>query len=177
MKPPPIKLSSKPALPVVNITPFKLNFFTMKANPLKISFIFLLLGLIGAGCEKEDELPPYHAKGRIIEITALCYGEIVLIEVENPKGIGVAGNFSTFGDEIDISYNNAIGVPYFSKIGIPDSVPQTIGTWLYFEYRELTEEERGQSSLFFPDFPLICKAIYGPPAAKRLLITKIISYK
>jgi hypothetical protein len=147
----------------------------MKTTLLKISFIFLFLSLIGAGCEKEDELPPFHAKGKIIAVTAMCYGEIVLIEVENPKGLGVKETFSTIGKEIDISYDNAIGVPYFSKIGIPDSVPQTVGTQLYFEYRELTEEERGQSNLFSTYPPIVCQAIYGPPTAKTLIITKIIN--
>jgi hypothetical protein len=134
--------------------------------------------LLGAGCEKDEELPPYHAKGKIIEVTGGCYGEIVLIEVENPSGIGLPGTFSEPGKEDEaIAYRNAIGIPYFSKIGIPDSVPQTIGTWLHFEYRELTEEERGQSSLFATDPPIVCQAIYGPPTTKTLIITKIISYK
>lgn len=150
----------------------------MKATILKISFIFLLFSLIGAGCEKEDELLPYHAKGKIITVTSMCYGEVVLIEVEEPKGIGLSGTFSYLGNENEsITYNNAIGIPYFSKIGIPDSVPQTVGTWLHFEYRELTEEERGESTLFTTDPPIVCQMNIIPPSAKRLLITKIISYK
>ena len=149
----------------------------MKTTILKISAFLLLFSLMWAGCEKEEELLPNHAQGKIIAVTNQCYGEIVVIEVENPKGIGLSGTFSTIGDEIDISYNNAIGVPYFSKIGIPDSIPQTIGTWLYFEYRELTEEERGQSSLFGTDPPPMCLMNIGPPSANPLIITKIISYK
>lgn len=149
----------------------------MKTAILKISFIFLLWSFMGAGCAKEDELPPFHAKGKIIAVTSMCYGEVVLIEVEAPKGLGVKGTFTTIGKEIDVSYDNAIGVPYFSKIGIPDSVPQTVGTQLYFEYRELTEEEMVQSSLFEANFPIVCLAIYGSPSAKRLLINRIISYK
>ena len=139
----------------------------------------ILLGLIlmGVRCNKDDKLPLYHAKGTIIAVTGGCYSETVLIEVENPKGIGLKGTFSTLRKEINISYENAIGVPYFSKIGIPDTVPQTIGTWLYFEYRELTEEERHQSSLFSPDPTIICPAIYGPPSATPFMIVKIISYK
>jgi hypothetical protein len=155
----------------------------MKSKKLKQLTTFLLLlplfvVFLGAGCEKEEDLPPDHAKGKIIEVTGGCYGEIVLIEVKSPEGIGLPGTFSYPGDEDEaISYKNAIGIPYFSKIGIPDSIPQTVGTELYFEYRELIEEERNQSSLFETDPPIVCQAIYGPPTAKRLIITRIISYK
>lgn len=148
----------------------------MKSKILKVSVFILLFNLIGAGCEKEEELPPNHAKGKIIAVTSQCYGEIVVIEVENPKGIGFSGTFSTIGNEIDISYDNAIGVPYFSKIGIPDTVPQTIGTWLHFEYRELTEEEKKQT-LFFPDTNVFCPAIYGSPIVAQLIITNVINCK
>ena len=155
----------------------------MQTKKLKLLTILLFLlplcvVLLGAGCEKDEDLSPNHAKGKIIEVTSGCYGEIVLIEVENPKGIGLSGSFSYPGDENEaITYKNAIGVPYFSKIGIPDSVPQSTGTWLYFEYRELTEEERNQSSLFSPDPPIVCQALYGSPNANTLIITKIIRYK
>ena len=144
---------------------------------LKISMVFLLLATVGAGCEKDEELPPYQAKGKIILVTGQCYGETVLIEVENPKGIGLAGTFSYPGDEKEsITYKNAIGVPYFSKIGIPDSIPQTIGIWLYFEYRELTNEEK--ENLFnSSNPPLICPANIISPSNAPFIITKIISYK
>jgi hypothetical protein len=153
----------------------------MKKTILKLITAFLLLlplcvVLLGLGCEKEKELPPYHAKGKIIAVTSQCYGEVVVIEVENPKEVGLSGTFSTIGNEIDISYNNAIGVPYFSKTGIPDSVPQTIDTWLYFEYRELTEEEKEQN-LFLPDPNVFCPAIYGSPIVNQFIITQIINYK
>lgn len=88
----------------------------MKTTIAKISVFLLLFSLMVVGCEKKEELLPNHAKGKIIAVTTQCYGEVVVIEVENPKGIGLSGTFSTIGDEIDISYNNAIGVPYFSKI-------------------------------------------------------------
>lgn len=121
---------------------------------------------MGVGCEKNDELPPYHAKG-----------EIILIEVEKPKGIGLSGTFSYPGDEDEsISYKNAIGVPYFSKIGIPDSVPQSIGTWLYFEYRDITNEEK--ENLFnSSNSPLICPANIISPSNAPFIITEIISCK
>lgn len=149
----------------------------MKSIYLKISFVLLILCFLGAGCENDEELPPYHAKGKIIAVTSMCYGEVVLIEVENPKELGAKDIFTTIGKDINVSYDNAIGVPYFAKMGIPDSIPQTVGTQLYFEYRELTNEEREQSSLFATDLPIICQAIYGSPSAKRLLIKRIISYK
>uniref|UniRef100_UPI0032168C59 hypothetical protein n=1 Tax=uncultured Draconibacterium sp. TaxID=1573823 RepID=UPI0032168C59 len=136
----------------------------------------LYVVLLEAGCEKEDELPPYHAKGKIIEVTKQCYGEIVLIEVENPKGIGLSGSFSYPGDENEsITYKNAIGVPYFSKIGIPDSVPQNTGTWLYFKYRELTEEEK-EVLFYSSNPPLFCPANIISPSNVPYIITKIISY-
>ncbi|MDP3916078.1 MAG: hypothetical protein Q8R96_20300 [Bacteroidota bacterium] len=149
----------------------------MKTTLLKISFIFLFLTLMGAGCEKEEELAPYHAQGKIIEVTGGCYGEIVLIEVENPSGIGLPGTFSEPGKEDEaITYRNAIGVPYFSKIGIHESVPQTIGTWFYFEYRELTNEEK-ENLFISSNPPLICPTNIISPTNAPLIITKIISYK
>lgn len=148
----------------------------MKIKFLKINIFILLVILIATGCNKE-ELPPFHAKGKIIAVTAGCYGENVLIEIEDSKGIGVAGTFAPIEDETNrITYKNAIGVPYFEKIGISTSVPRVVGTSLYFEYRELTEEERGKN-LFSPDQPIVCLAIYGPPACKTFIITKIIDYK
>lgn len=149
----------------------------LKLRPSLLLLLSLCVVMIlGSGCEKNGELTPYHAKGKIIVVTGMCYGETVLIEVEEPSGIGLAGNFSTIDIENNISYTNAIGIPYFSKIGIPDSVPQTIGTWLYFEYRELTDEEKGEG-LFSTYPPIICQGIYGSPTANQFIITKVISYK
>jgi hypothetical protein len=152
----------------------------MKTIQLKQLSLFLVLlplcvVLFGTGCEKEESAQS-HAKGTIIAVTEKCYGETVLIEVEEPKGIGSFGNFFTLDRGIDISYKNTISVPYFSKIGIPDSVPQIVGTWLYFEYRELTEEERKNSHLF-SDPTLVCPAIYSPPAAQQFIITEILKYE
>ena len=153
----------------------------MKRITLKILLPLFLLSMIWVGCDKNNEpekLPLNHAKGTIIDVTTQCYGEVVLIEVENPQGIGTAGTFAWIGDDQNLlTYQNAIGVPYFSKIGIPDSVPQTIGTKLYFTYRELTEEERQDPYLFSTNPPIICTAITGPPSASYYTITKIISYQ
>jgi hypothetical protein len=149
----------------------------MKSTFLKIFIFIVLVTLILAGCKKED-LEPFHAKGKIIEITSGCYGEIVLIEVENPEGIGEAGDFARIGeDEKMITYKNAIAVPYYSKIGIPNTVPQTVGTWLYFEYRELTEDEKSISDLYSPNPPPACYGNIIPPTAKRLVITKVLDFK
>ena len=148
----------------------------MKKNYLILGLISCLLSLILFACEREDVLPTNQAKGKIILVTGLCYGEIVLIEVENPKGIGVKGTFSTLNKDVDISYENAIGVPYFSKIGLPDSIPQIVGTELYFEFRELTTEEWESGHLFGPSEPIICPMIIGPPHSKLLIISRIISY-
>ena len=148
----------------------------MKSTTLKISLFIMPLAFGLYSCEK-DNLEPFHAKGRIIEITSGCYGEVVLIEVENPKGICEAGTFAFYGEkENKITYKNAIAVPYFAKIGIPNTVSQTIGTWLYFEYRELTEAEKIQSNLFEPDYTMACLGIFGPPSAPRLIVTKVIDF-
>jgi hypothetical protein len=138
--------------------------------------IYLVLVIPFSGCENNKELPPYHAKGTIIGITSRCYGEAVIIEVENPLGIGLAGILPSLTNE-KVTYNNAIAVPYFSKIGIPDSVPQTIGTWLSFEYRELTQEEKETYNLFSSTEPIMCLDLFGPPLAKYLILTKVIEYK
>jgi hypothetical protein len=150
----------------------------MKHIFLRISVIILFCSFLSTGCKKHEELPPYHAKGTIISVTGGCYGEVVLIEVENPPRIGLSGTFSFIGNtDKGVTYHNAIGVPYFSKSGIPDAVPQKVGTRLYFEYRNITEEERGQSTLFSPDPPIVCLAIYGPPSANYYIIKNIISFK
>ncbi|MPQ46285.1 hypothetical protein GCQ56_04625 [Marinifilum sp. N1E240] len=149
----------------------------MKTIGFKHLFIFTCLFLfIGVGCEKDDELPSYHAKGTIIEITGGCYGEIVIIDVEEPQGIGLP--FTVLGEEDEIiTYQNAIGVPYFAKIGIPNSIPQAVGIRLNFEYRELTEDEEEQSHLFSTDPPIICPHNIAPPVVKRLIIKKVVSYE
>lgn len=81
----------------------------MKTAILKMGFIFLFLSLTEAGCDDDHELSRYQAEGTIIEVTGGCYGEVVLIEVDNPKGIGLSGTFSLIGQEDEaITYKNAI---------------------------------------------------------------------
>ncbi len=148
----------------------------MKTTTLIMGMILLFLVFLGIACEKDEQLPPNQAKGKIIAVTARCYGEIIVIEVENPEGIGVEGTFTLIGEETNgITYKNAIGVPYFEKTGISATVPQAVGTWLYFEYRELTEEEE-KGNLFNTEDPLICLMNIGPPTVKRVIITKIIDF-
>ena len=142
--------------------------------------ILFLCGIImftAFSCEKEEEiLHPNHAKGQIIQIFGGCYGEWVMIEVENPEGIGLPGTFVAapqYGD-VRFDYNNAIGVPWFSKLpDIPEDIPVTIGTWLYFEYRDVEEEEK---DLFRTFPPPICLANVIPPPVKLYIITKIIEF-
>jgi hypothetical protein len=143
----------------------------MKKNSI-ISGLLLVLSIsFISSCERVKELPPYHAKGKIISITTACYGEAVLIDVENPQGIGLAGTF------FDISYQNGIRVPYFSKVGLPDSIPQTIGTSLYFKYREISNDEWENNNPFLPSEPVICLLPVGPPPSKIYIITEIISFE
>jgi hypothetical protein len=150
----------------------------MKTRLLKIILILLLFCLIGAGCEKEEILPPNHAKGKIITVTAMCYGEVVLIEVENPKGIGLPGTFSLVGEaDKKITYKNGILVPYFYKIGLPNTVPQAVETWLYFEYREFNEKEKKENLYASTNGPTICTGNYIAPSGKPLIITKVFISK
>ena len=150
----------------------------MKITILKLSALILLLVLMAVGCKKEEELPPNTAKGKIIIVTGQCYGETVLIEIENPNSIGLSGTFSFVGEpDKKITYKNGILVPYFSKIGLPATVPQTVGTWLYFEYREFTEEEKKGSLYSSTTGPIACTANYISPSGKNLIITKVFEYK
>lgn len=150
-----------------------------RSNPNIIFFwLFVFcLTLLDSGCNKEkiEVLPPNQAKGEIIAITGACYGDFVVVEVENPKEIGLSGALN-IGTQTSQNYENAVGVPYFSKIGIPDSIPQTVGTWLHFKYRELTEEEKNQGNLWF-SYLLPCPGIFGPPDVKKLIISEVIQYK
>ncbi len=134
---------------------------SIKIDISSLPIIYLLV--LSISCNTSDDLPSNQAKGKIIAVTGGCYGEIVLIEVESPLDIGKRDNFSTTDGNIVISYDNAIGIPYFSKIGIPDTIPQAIGTELQFEYRELTKNDKENSLLFSPNPPPICHANIAPP--------------
>ena len=144
---------------------------------LKILTLCVIIVLTAFSCEKEEVLLPYHVNGRIIQIFTRCYGEWIMIEVENPKGIGMEGTFAFPGNEKGrINYKNAIAVPYLSKTNteIPPELKKTpikVGTWLYFEYRDVKEEEK---SLFRTFPPIVCPANISPPPAKGYIITKII---
>jgi len=146
---------------------------TMKTI-LKIIFLCGIIVLTAFSCEKEDEvLPTNHAKGRIIETFGGCYGEWVMIEIENPQGIGLPGT-AQYGD-VEFDYNNAIGVPWFTKLpDIPENTPKAIDTWLHFEYREVKEEEK---DLFRTIPPPCCLANVIPPPVKFYIITEIIEFK
>ena len=144
-----------------------------------ITLSFLLVSffafVVTLGCN-DDEPTSNYAKGKIIAVTGGCYLDVVLIEVENPMGIGNAGHFSTIGNEVDVTYSNAINVPYFSKIGIPDSVPQIVGTELYFECQEITADEEAESG-FFTSSAMFCTTDHIPPSGAPFIITKVISFK
>lgn len=146
------------------------NIMKKKKLFLIIPFLFLVMGMM-SGCEKDEALPHYEAKGRVLGTTTGCYGHAVYIEVENPKGIGRKGSFSDAGWE----YENAISVPYFDKVNLPTELMKE-GTWLHFEYREMTEED-GKRGLFVQDNPPFCPFFYGPPAAEVYIITRIIKHK
>jgi hypothetical protein len=135
-----------------------------------------IIALMAFSCEKEEEiLPPNQAKGRIIETFRMCYGYWVMIEVENPKGIGEAA--LPRNEEPWKNYKNAIGVPYFDRIPeLNTEAPDAIGTWLHFEYRELTNEERNSNIFVDTSFHGICTHDIIPPNTTRYIIIKIIDY-
>ena len=137
--------------------------------------VFLFMAF---GCEKEGALPKGEAKGKIIETFGQCYGYWVMIEVEEPKGIGTSGTFAFPGvEESRINYKNAIGVPYFSRIPhLNTDAPDTVGTWLHFEYRELTNEERNSQIFVDTSFHGICNTMIGPPDVNMYMLTKILDY-
>lgn len=147
---------------------------------IRILFLCGIIVFTAFGCEKEEVLRPYHAKGRIVQIFTRCYGEWIMIEVENPKGIGMEGTFAFPGNEESrINYKNAIAVPYFSKINLEipseyEKAPIKVGTWLYFEYRDVTEDEKDLFRMFPPP---ACTQNIGPPPAKGYIITKVIEIK
>ncbi len=141
--------------------------------------VLLLFGVIvfaTFSCEKEEVLPAYQAKGKIIQLFGWCYGSSVMIEVENPKGIGMPGTFAFPGrEDARINYRNAITVPHFDRVSdLNTEAPMAIGTWLYFEYRNVEEVDR---DLFRTFPPPLCNASIISPPSKGYIITKIIDYR
>jgi hypothetical protein len=138
---------------------------------LKLTAILLILAGSFSSCGEE---PDNQATGRIIEILDGCYGEVVMIEIETPKGLGSQGSFFHYNSEI--KYSNAIGVPYFSKTSIQEDkrIAQKTGTWIHFEFKEITEADR---DLFSSTNIIVCPALYAAPAINYYVITKIINYQ
>jgi len=149
----------------------------MKKN-IKILILFCVLILMDISCTKKETLPTNQAKGKIIMNFRACYGYWVMIEVENPKGIGVEGTFAFPCDEKSrITYKNAIGVPYFERIpDLKTEAPDTIGTWLHFEYRKFTDEECHSKIFVDTSFHGICLANIIGPSVNCYMITNIIDY-
>ena len=146
---------------------------------IKISILCGIIALAAFSCEKAEEevLPTNQAEGKIIHTFAMCYGYWLMIEVENPKGIGQDGVFPIGLGGSRRDYKNAIGVPYFERIpNLSTEAPDTIGVWLRFEYRELTDEERNSKIFVDTSFHGICNTMIGPPSANRYMITKIIDH-
>ena len=147
----------------------------MKKNIiLWIGTLFLLIA--GVGCEKET-LPPHQAKGIVLGyVEGPCVANALYIEVENPKGIGLEGEGTFIGSrDWTRNYRNAIAVPLFHKIDLSADLMKG-DTWLHFEYRELTEEDKNRR-LFEPERPEICLWVTPAPPAKYYMITKIIAHK
>ncbi|MBP5473335.1 MAG: hypothetical protein J6X92_01080 [Bacteroidales bacterium] len=146
----------------------------MKNKVLLFTIISLCLLIGGEGCEKET-LPPNQAKGIVLGPTGPCQGYALYIEVVVPKGIGREGKDISAGSGRTWSYNNAIAVPLFDKIGFPVELMEE-GTWLHFEYREFTEEEK-HMGFFSPEETVVCLWDNIPPPANYYMITRIIAHK
>ena len=143
---------------------------------LKILFLFGIIGVMAYSCGKEKPLPPNQAEGKIITTFDRCYGYWVMIEVESPQGIGSEGSFTPVGG-YEIKYKNAIGVPYFERLpDLKTDAKDSIGTWLNFEYRKLTEKERHSQIFVDTSFHGICSTNIVPPTAQMYIITKVIDY-
>ena len=146
----------------------------MKKEIFFFTVVTLFLMVAGMGC-KEETPSLNQAKGIVLGATGPCQGYALYIEVENPKGIGLEGKDISAGSGRTWNYQNAISVPLFNRIGLPVELMKE-GTWLHFEYREMTEEEKNRR-LFEPDEPVICLMYQGAPPANTYMITKIIAYK
>jgi len=142
---------------------------------LTISASFLLIGTMG--CEKDEILPQNQAQGKVLFITGACEGYMVFIEVDNPKGIGKKGThtINRFSPTEEVlEYENVINTPYFNRINLPPELMKE-GTWLHFEYREVTEEDINNGLFDRPS--VICQWIWGTPPSTSYIISKIIAHK
>ena len=145
----------------------------MRTNK-KILVSGLLILLASISCEKEEVLPANQAKGTIIADFTGCYGYFLLIEVSAPKGIGLSGEYTFAGSGRKITFRNAIAVPYFYRISeLNTTAPYSIGTWLYFEYRDV---KSGEGNLFRWPKPIVCPDNIIPLKTKKYIITRIIEY-
>jgi hypothetical protein len=147
---------------------------------IKIIALCGIIVLNAYSCEKDEPVfPSNQAKGRIIETFRMCYGYWVMIEVDDPLGIGVEGEFAFPGDEGPrLIYSNAIGVPYFHRIPELDTeAPDTIGTWLHFKYRKLTADELHSNIFIDTSFHGICLSNVAPPYVNMYIVTEIIDYQ
>lgn len=143
---------------------------------IKILLLSGLIALMAFSCEKERQSANNQAEGKIIATFDRCYGYWVMIEVENPSGIGDTGSFTPPGGS-KIKYKNAIGIPYFNRLpDVKTDAKDSIGTWLNFEYRNLTDTERHSPIFVDTSFKGICPDNIIPPEAKMYIITKIIDY-
>ncbi|MCD6596342.1 MAG: hypothetical protein J7L04_01565 [Bacteroidales bacterium] len=147
---------------------------------LKLLIVCAIIVLTAFSCEKTEEevLPANQAKGRIIQVLFRCYGSGLMIEVENPKGIGKQGTFKQIGTSCPrVNYKNAILVPCFSRIpNLNTEAIDSVGTWLHFEYRELTDEERNSQIFVDTSFHGICNFDIIGPSVNRYIITNVIEY-
>lgn len=141
---------------------------------IRIVFLIGIIVLTTFGCEKEEQHPPYRAEGKIIAVFGGCYGEWIMIEVYKPKGIGSPGYLPLVVPEERIDYQNAIGVPYFTRMPyIPDTIQVGNGSYLYFKCREVTNDDL---DLFIPENPQPCLWPNYIPPAKFYIITEVIDY-
>ena len=154
---------------------------------LKIVLLSSFAVLMAFSCEKGKQVPPeqqdqeqhytmYQAQGTIIANFTWCYGYWVMIEVENPARIGDSGSFKPITGQ-GFKYKNAIGVPYFKRLpDLKTDAPDSVGTWLNFEYRDLTDKEWHSQIFVDTSYNYICPANIVPPKAKMYIVTKIIDY-
>ncbi len=144
----------------------------MMKKTILFSALVLFLSVMG-GCEKDDKKPfIYKAEGYVLGKTEVCTGNGLYIEVTKPKIIGKKGAFTVLKfPKFQITYNNAIRVPFFDKVNLPIEAME-VGTSLHFEYRKYDPNK----DFHYFQHDENC-TIYKIPPATTYIITKIISYK